>query len=242
MMVTEIAMDAQALYNQGMACFREDAFEQAAGCFEQAVEENSQHADALEALGVTYGKLDRLEDAIRVMKQLTVVDPAGPMAHTNLSLFYVKLGLKDEAEAEKSLAMVLGFRQEAGAAKETDEERQVREARTTEAAAANRRQRIQQFQEALREDPDDPVMQLTVGKLLFEDEQFQDAEQAFRIVLTLQENYSVAYEQLGKTLEALGQTKDAIEVYQQGVEVAEAQGDLMPAKGMCYRLDRLAGD
>jgi Flp pilus assembly protein TadD len=58
---------------------------------------------------MTYSRLGRLDRAIEIMQRLGEKDPANPMSHTNLSVFYMKQGLKEKAEEEKAKATVLQF-------------------------------------------------------------------------------------------------------------------------------------
>lgn len=65
--------------------------------------------DVYEGLAVVYGRLGRTDEAIDLMKRLVEKDPESMMAHVNLSVFYMKKGMKDEAEVEKAKATVLQF-------------------------------------------------------------------------------------------------------------------------------------
>ncbi len=65
--------------------------------------------ETYESLAVVYSKLGRLDEAIDLMKRLAEKDPESLMAHVNLSVFYMKKGMKDEAEVEKAKATVLQF-------------------------------------------------------------------------------------------------------------------------------------
>ena len=76
---------------------------------EKIVAEQPDFLDAVEGLAVVYSRLGRLDDAIALMKRLAEKDPDSIMAHVNLSVFYMKKGLKDEAEVEKAKATVLQF-------------------------------------------------------------------------------------------------------------------------------------
>lgn len=82
------------------------------GCAEQLEEILAGQPDFLdvyEGLAVVYSRLGRLDEAIALMHRLAEKDPESMMAHVNLSVFYMKKGMKDEAEVEKAKATVLQF-------------------------------------------------------------------------------------------------------------------------------------
>ena len=65
--------------------------------------------DAYESLGMIYYKMGRLDEAIEWTGKLAVLRPDYAMAHTNLSIFYMKKGMKEKAEEEKAQATVINF-------------------------------------------------------------------------------------------------------------------------------------
>ena len=58
---------------------------------------------------MTYYKQGRLDEAIEWTDKLAALRPDYAMAHTNLSVFYMKKGMKERAEEEKAKAVVLNF-------------------------------------------------------------------------------------------------------------------------------------
>ncbi len=69
---------------------------------EEALRLDPSFADGYEALGVLLGRTGKFAEAIDIFKRLEEVAPNEPMVHTNLSLFYMKLGDKTAAEEEKA--------------------------------------------------------------------------------------------------------------------------------------------
>ncbi len=110
------------LYRDGLRKHRAKDYGGAVALLEQAVAADASLADAWEALGVLYDKLGRLDDAIAATAKLVALKPDEIMAHTNLSRFYMKKGLKERAEEEQGKARLLGWKQELaqGGAKESD--------------------------------------------------------------------------------------------------------------------------
>lgn len=83
--------------------------EKCAAEIEKILAEAPDFLDAYEGLAVVYSRLGRLDEAIALMKLLAEKDPESLMAHVNLSVFYMKKGMKEEAEVEKAKATVLQF-------------------------------------------------------------------------------------------------------------------------------------
>lgn len=227
-----------ALYREGLALFRQGKLMEAVAKLEAAVAQDDRHADALEALGVLYGRLDRFDDAIRIMQRLAGIDPHSVMAHTNLSIFYMRKGMKEEAEQEKALATVAAF-SHAGEASAPPAERQAPP--SSEEQTAARRQEMEKFRKMLALDPNDAVLRVSLGKLYLEDGRHDAAIEELYRAVSLKPDYSVAYEQLGRTLEAAGRRREAVPVYIEGIAVAERNGDLTPQKIMEHRLKLLQG-
>ncbi|MEX0798120.1 MAG: tetratricopeptide repeat protein, partial [Bacteriovoracaceae bacterium] len=75
----------------------------------KAIEADPSFEDAYESLGVLYGRQEKYEKAIELMDQLAKLNKKSVMAHTNLSLYYMKVGEIEKAEEEKSLATIMQF-------------------------------------------------------------------------------------------------------------------------------------
>jgi len=78
---------------------------------EKALKENPKNEDALETLGVIYGREGDYQRAIQIMQQLEMLNPESIMAKTNLSIFYMKIGDKEKAEEYKAHSTVAQFEQ-----------------------------------------------------------------------------------------------------------------------------------
>ena len=106
---------AQKLYEQALQYFaKEDEHDyaqigketsQSVSCLRQALEFDPFLENAYESLGVILSKRGHLDEAIQLMKKLAELNPESVMAHTNLSVFYLAKGLKEEAEEEKAISM-----------------------------------------------------------------------------------------------------------------------------------------
>lgn len=222
---------ARHLHEQAINLFSRGGDEEAVVLLEEALRLDPELHDAYEALGVILGRTERYIQAIEIFRRLEEVAPNEPMVHTNLSLFYMKIGDKDEAERQKAQATLKRF---AGAGDPL-------EARVlAEAAAAGRREEAQRkigmFSAVLEFDPEDPLALMGMGNALTDLQQYGRAADCLANALRLQEDNSALYAALGKVLETLERVEEAAEIYRRGVEVASRRGDLMPLKDMEHRL------
>ncbi|MBI4432512.1 MAG: tetratricopeptide repeat protein [Candidatus Omnitrophica bacterium] len=96
-------------YEKAIDLFAAGKKEEAAAALLSLIESHPDCADAYESLGMIYYKMGRLDEAIDWTTRLAAMRPEYPMAHTNLSIFYMKKGMKERAEEEKAKAVVLSF-------------------------------------------------------------------------------------------------------------------------------------
>ena len=102
--------------------------------------------------------------------------------------------------------------------------------------------RIQQFEELLKTNQDNALLQYSLGLEHLKGGQAEKAIPPLRAALRLQANYSAAYRELGKALAQAGLTEEAAQTYQQGIEVAQGRGDIQAAKEMRVFLKRITKD
>ena len=219
---------AHALYDQALNAFAEDEEIKAIALLESALEKDAHLADAYESLGVILSRQGRHQDAIDVMKQLTEVAPEEPMAHTNLSRFYMLLGDKATAEEHMAEATRLDMLKKMSVQKQ---EALVAEDQARKIAM------IEMFKEVLEtEDAEDLVANFGLGKALVDLQRYAEAVSYLQKAVDIDPFYSAAYLQLGKALSALHKQDAAKAVYTAGIQAAGEKGDLMPMKEMEQRL------
>lgn len=231
---THSERNGQGLLQEGLKLFSDGYDEEAVRLLRQAIETQPDLVEAYEALGVILSRQERYDEAIRLMETVLALDPDHVLAHTNLSVYYMKLGDKEKAEEEKAKATMAAFSRkakEAGLTFDMEAER-----RKKEQAALDK---IAMFQEALKFNPDDPLGNFGLGSAFLELKRYQEGIEPFEKMLKAQPRHSVAYLSLAKCLEGAAHTDRAQEVLKKGIEVAAAKGDLMPLKEMQARLDNL---
>jgi tetratricopeptide (TPR) repeat protein len=195
---------------------------------------NPSLADAYESLGVMLGRIENYDEAIAWMDKLLSVNPQSVMAHTNKSLFLMKMGKIEEAEAEKSLATVKSFAmfgEEAKIKKQLAEEQKKKEEEIL------RREKM--FLQVLEIDEEDTIALYGMADIFYHRKEFEKAISNLEKVISVDAKYSTAYLLLGKSYEAISNLEKAKAVYQEGIAVASKRGDMMPANEMQSRLNQL---
>ncbi len=222
---------AAQLHDQALQHFSAGRDEQAVAMLEDALRLDPTRAEAFEALGVILGRLNKYHEAIDIFRRLEEVAPEEPMVHTNLSLFYMQIGEKEEAEHQKALGTMkkfgVGVNPEQAAAMAA-QERLVRQQDAARKKAM--------FAEVLEIDPDDALALMGMGQALDTLDETEAAADYLQRALTQQDQNSALFASCGRVLEKLGRSQEAADIFQRGIAVASRKGDLMPLKEMEHRL------
>jgi len=222
---------ASAIYHHALKIFasNEDGEESAITLLESAIELNPALADAYESLGVMHGRRGEYDEALLCMERLLEVDPESVMAHSNRSLYLMKLGRLEEAEEEKAKATVASFKSARLARVESDTTAIEEEKKRESEAAQERQRKVEMFLRVLNIDPDDLLANFSLGRLYNSSGEFGLAEGHLRKVIKKDSQYSAAYLELGIALNGLSRRDEAQEIYKRGCPIAAAKGDQMIA-------------
>ncbi|MBY0414659.1 MAG: hypothetical protein K2Q18_10855, partial [Bdellovibrionales bacterium] len=212
----EIAVE---LYHYGVDEFQKNNPDLAMDYMKKAILFDPGYSDAYESIGVILGRKEEYQEAINWMDKLLAIKSSSVLAHTNKSLFLMKMGKIEEAEAEKSLATVKSF---AMFGEEAKMKKAIEAEKLKKEEDINRREKM--FKQVLEIDEDDTVALFGMGDVAFYREQFKEAVGFLERVVVLDEKYSAAYLLLGKSLEASGNLERAMQVYKKGIEVASKRG------------------
>ena len=101
--------DITVRYEKAVDLFAQGKPKEAVAALRVIIETAPDFYDAYESLGMVYYKMGQLDEAIRWTERWASLEPETAMAHTNLSVFYMKKGDKEKAEMEKAKATVLNF-------------------------------------------------------------------------------------------------------------------------------------
>lgn len=254
---------ATDLYREGLKRHRAKDYEGAVASLRESVAADPQLADAWEALSVVADKIGRLDDAIAAAEKLVALKPDEVMAHTNLSRFYMKKGMKEKAEEEQGKARLLGWKQELAQGGPKESELQQSQPAAAEpqapsivsfldrpaAPAASAppptmsrdllEKRIAQFEKLVAHNAQDVLSRFTLGRAYLEAGRADDSIRTLEELLALKPDYTAAFVLLGEAYEKAGKLARAIKTYTKGIELAQGRGDLHPRNQMQERLERL---
>lgn len=225
---------AQELYYVALEAFKTDDYAMAEKFLKHAIDLDPKFADAYESLGVILGRLNRFPEAIELMDHLTKVDPSSVLAHTNKSLFLMKMGKIEEAEEQKSLATVKTFQKFGDEAKLKELVLKEKKAQEDEWV-----KREGMFKQVLEIDDEDTLANYGLGSIAVERQDWLPAITYLEKVIKADANYSVAYLSLGKAYKGAGQKAKAASTWKEGIIIAAKKGDLMPANQMQFELQQL---
>ncbi|MBT6789882.1 MAG: hypothetical protein HOA45_09495 [Verrucomicrobia bacterium] len=113
--------DLQEQFDDATFAFSQGDFEQAAAGFETILAADENHFDARMSLSMTLCRLEQYERAIEEGHKAEKLRPNDQLVHTNLSLFYVKIGNKDAAEHHGLQSKIASWKQPGAAARSSDE-------------------------------------------------------------------------------------------------------------------------
>ncbi|MFZ8999941.1 MAG: tetratricopeptide repeat protein [Bacteriovoracaceae bacterium] len=184
-------------------------------------------ADAYESKGVILGRNGEYEKAISLMDKLLEVDPNSVMAHTNKSLYLMKMGKIEEAESEKDKATVKSFKRASDEAKEKKEKEQ----------AIKRREEM--FQKVLELDSEDLLACYGMAEIYFGRDQYQQTIEMTEQIIRNHPKHSQSYLLKSKAFVALNNRNEAVEILEAGIQVAKNKGDLKPLQEMNSLLQEL---
>lgn len=228
----DVESKAFELYYAASDDFKYEKLSSAEEKYRLAIKLNPKFADAYESLGVMLGRQERFHEAIDLMKQLSEVNPKSVLAHTNMSLYLMRLGKIEEAEEQKSQATIKSFQSFGDEAKSKEIEENRKKQQLEEFA-----QRESMFRQVLDIDPDDTLANYGIGSIAAEKGDWEIARAHLERVLAQDAKYSVAYLALGKAYKGLGLFNEAKAIWTEGIKVAAAKGDLMPANQMQQELN-----
>ena len=103
---------AEDRYYAALDLMADGHMEQAVAAYRESLAADPTFVDAMHGLARALQDLQRYDEAIAVAQSLAEIDPDDVLAHTSLSVLYMKKGMIPEAEAEGAKARVLGWKQQ----------------------------------------------------------------------------------------------------------------------------------
>ncbi len=223
----------QKTMDAGLNAYHRNNFVTAKKLFTQAATLDPNHPDPSEALAIIEEKNGDFDSAIRHNKIFAEKSPDSPLAKTNLSRLYMLKGWIEKAEEEKRKAMVLMFKSVSREKKLEKEQVEIVQLQNV----IEKKKKI--FREVLTIDPLDEIANFGLGKLLFEEENYHEAEGYFQQTLENNPSYSLAYSFLAQCLVKRGDQGKALVLLKNGIEQARKQGHMIPLRSMEESLRQL---
>jgi tetratricopeptide (TPR) repeat protein len=103
---------AEDRYYAALDLMAEGHLEQAVGAYRESIAADPTFLEPMHGLARALQDLQRYDEAIEVAQRMAELDPDDVLAHTSLSVLYMKKGMIPEAEAESAKARVLGWKQQ----------------------------------------------------------------------------------------------------------------------------------
>lgn len=225
---------AKNLFLEAVKLNNQNIPEKAVKILELATLIDPTNEDVVESHGVILEAIGKRDEAIKVFNNLLEMNPLAVMAHTNLSLIYMRDGRIEEAEEQKAQATIKSFQL---AGKSSKDKKLVEEQQKKDLLERERKKEM--FLKVLELDPADPLALYGLADYHFFKGEFNDSKELLIKVIEADERYSVAYLLLGKAYEKLKMPSYAEEIYNKGIKIAASKGDLMPANEMQNRLTNL---
>src|SRR5579863_3948856 len=103
---------AEDHYYAALDLMAEGKLVRAVASYQESLAADPNFTEAMHGLARALQDLERYDEAIAVALRIAEVDPDDVLAHTSLSVLYMKKGMIPEAEAEGAKARVLGWKQQ----------------------------------------------------------------------------------------------------------------------------------
>lgn len=228
---------AVQFFRDGLSFLSKDDCEKALPYFEQAVESDSNYAEAWAQSGFCNEKLGKHQEALEASKKAVSLRPsAESYFNIGLASFYLKQ-YKDAAEAYRQsikldpynaadahYALGLVYRDWGKADEEVQAYKQAIRLRPDYLVAYERlgsrylrskkfNDAVEIFRQLAALKPGDAVAPNNMGEAYFELNRYNDAVESFRQSIRLKPDFGKAYYNLGRTLLALGNRDAALEQY-----------------------------
>jgi len=205
---------ATNIYEKAVSFFTNGNDQEALKWMALAFKVNPSDAEIAESFGALEGRLGNFKKAIEVMDHLEVIDPNSIMAHTNKSLFYMKLGEIEKAEDEKSKATVKTFQ---NTAKQNSDKK------------AELAKRLDMFKQVLEIDEDDELANQGSAEIYFEFGEVDKSKNYLDKLITLNDKNHKAMALKAKILIKENRNSEALELLKKVSFISGEKGDFVLA-------------
>ncbi len=104
--------ELEELFYRGTDLHGEGKYDEAMGVFDDCLAKDPQYKDAILGKAMCCLAQENYEEAIGLGRRLVEIDPDDVLSYTNLSMFYQRAGMIEEAEEAGARARVLDWKRQ----------------------------------------------------------------------------------------------------------------------------------
>ena len=190
-------------------CHQTGRLARAEQLYQEILQTEPRHVDALHLLGVLAHQTGRNQTAVEMIARAIALRPRIPEFHENLAVAHLALGHIDEAVV--SCRQALAFNPDSAGALNSLGNALEAQGQAEEAARSYRR--------ALRIEPDRAVLHFNLGNALRALGRLDEAAASYRRALAVQPEYARAHKNLGNTLTEQGRVEQAAEHFRAALRI-----------------------
>jgi len=201
--------DSAKEFDFAFSSYNDGNIQQAQTLCLQILKKAPEHIEALQLLGIIYGKQGRYADSVQQLSKVIELKPDSPKTFNNLGVALMKLGNLDEAAYafNKAISLQSNFKQAYNnfglvLKKQCD---------FTQAEAA--------FEKALQIDPQYAEAIGNLGMMFLSLGKFEQAAENLRKAIDLMPGFAEFYNNLGTAVMELGQFDDALTAFGKAMEI-----------------------
>ena len=110
--MSDARQKAEDHYYAALDLMADGNLQEAVTAYRESIAADPSFTESLHGLARALQDLERYDEAIAAANRIAELDPDDVLAHTSLSVLYLKKGMIPEAEAEGAKARVLGWKQQ----------------------------------------------------------------------------------------------------------------------------------
>lgn len=200
-------MFINSVFEQGLAAHRQGDLVTAQECYQQVLQQQPQHADALHLSGVLAKQLNAADIGVDMIKKAIAINPVSSAYYNNLALCYRDMGDNRNALAVLQQAVQLNPEDAMAWFNLGNVERDMGE----------RGAAISAYQTSLQHQPKNTAALNNLGELLYKQGLFAEAEQQLQKALVLEPGLQQAHANLGHVYRRLKHFPEALQHYRQAL-------------------------
>jgi tetratricopeptide (TPR) repeat protein len=213
---TQVSPESAEKYNAGMELFGKKRYQEAITAFDEAIELDSNNAQAFRAMGKTYQKLRDFDKAIGSFQMAVSVKPDYTAAFYEMGGLQLKLSKFKDAQASMKRVLSIDPQFEEGKAREVLKVAYLKQG-TLYHRQKNYSKAAGEYENATQIDPTDASAFYNLGLAHKYARNFAPARTAFQTAVELDPKYAKAHRALGDLYRTTKRNSRAISSYQKAI-------------------------